>query len=257
MARFKTPRCRAKFKDTCPFHGDTFADNTEQRLGLYQHTVKEYGLPKNLSVTANNWNMRETIGFASAIVANAHSNLDFAVKAPMLNYIGNEKSDMGMLANSTSAYNVALQRAEQEFKVQKAQQMSRDTDEATKIGELSHYVSSQIFTANAQADRIRHQMQDKQHTLFADEHRKHMGASEAQLLAQEALAFRLTEVRDKLDKQLKRSAKQSPPPLLPSAEWFEQATAEDLHKAAKTEPRIPVDWMAPLPGEKAPEPFNW
>lgn len=257
MTRFKTPRCRAKEKDACPFHGNSFHDDTDKRVKTYLNDVKDYGLPRNLSVLASDWNARHTHGFASAMVTYANSDLGLQVRSQMLDIIGNEDSDMLMLSNSTQAYKKVLAEAQRAFDARKAQEAAQDTDEATKIANLSTYLNSQIFGANAEADKLRAELAKVSPTVWPEERRMKLGQQENQMLAQEALAYRLTEVRNKLDAQFKRTSRKAPPMPFPSLDWFANASEDELAKAAKTEARIPFDWMAPTPGEKTPEPFTW
>jgi hypothetical protein len=257
MPRTRTARCRAKEKDACPFHGNSFHDDTTKRLKSYMSDVKDYGLPRNLSMLASDWNDRHTHGFASAMVAYANPDLDLQVRSQMMDIIGNEQSDMLMLSNSTREYKKVLSGAVHAFDARKAQEAAQDTDEATKIANLSNYLNSQIFGANAEADKLRAEMAKVSPTIWPEERRMKLSGQENQMLAQEALAYRLTEVRTKLDAQFKRTARKAPPMPFPGPDWFANASEEELAKAAKTEPRIPIDWMAPLPGEKAPETFAW
>lgn len=251
-------RCRAKEPKACPFHGNVFHDTSDSRIKTLLKDVKEFGVPSHVSQLASSWNQNSTHGFAAAIVAHANPNLDYTVQAQLTPYlgIGQEESDLNMLRSSTTAYTQTLAGAVRAFEIRKAQELTQDTDEATKISNLSNYLNSQIFAAKSKADELRAYLAKNEHKYHYEDKRPTLGREEADMLGQEALAYRLTEVRNKLDSQLKRSAKRMPP-ALPDAKWFASASDEDLQRAAATEPRIPYDWSAPLPGEQAPKAFNW
>ena len=260
VTRFtRSTRCRANVKEACPFHGNAFHDTNDARIKTFLKDVQEFGIPSHLSQLASSWNQQSTHGFASAVVAHANPNLDYTVQAQLTQSlgIGQEENDLNMLRSSSAAYTKALDGAVRAFEIRKSQELTQDTDEATKIANLSNYLNSQIFAAKAKADELRAYLAKNEGKYFYEDKRPTLGGEEADMLGQEAVAYRLTEVRNKLDSQLKRKAKRTAPPALPSADWFANASDEDLQRAAATEPRIPFDWNAPLPGEKASKSFNW